>query len=140
MYFGVRTNKHEGLRVIKTQQTMHHKQDPHFGYVTIGDKEFYVREKSPYTKEIEPKHIKEFKDLNQTVKTMAQISAKIHARADSDIDHHYLTYHSETEILSVIDDWKNLRNEVDEWATFYQKRVKKDYDIFIEWCKEKNYI
>ena len=77
MYFGVRTNKHEGLRVIKTQQTMHHKQDPHFGYVTIGDKEFYVREKSPYTKEIEPKHIKEYKDLKQTVETMAQLSAKI---------------------------------------------------------------
>ncbi len=134
------TNKHEGLRVIKTQQAMHHKQDPHLGYVTIGDKEFYVREKSPFTKEIEPKHMKEYKDLKQTVKTMGQISAKIHARADSDIDHHYLTYHSETEILRVIDDWKNLRNEVDEWATHYQKCVKNDYVLFLEWCKEKNYI
>ncbi|WP_369522952.1 DUF2252 family protein [Guptibacillus hwajinpoensis] len=134
------TNKHEGLRVIKAQQAMHHKQDPHLGYVTISDKEFYVREKSPYTKETEPKHIKEYKDLKQTVKTMGQISAKIHARADTDIDHHYLTYHSETEIFRVIDDWKNLRYEVNEWATFYQKRVKKDYDIFIEWCKQKNYI
>ncbi|MGB7999055.1 MAG: DUF2252 family protein [Anaerobacillus sp.] len=134
------TERHEGLRVIRTQQAMHHKQDPHLGYLTIDDREFYVREKSPYSKEIEPKHIKDYKDLKQTVKIMARISAKIHSRADSDIDHHYLTYHSETEILRVIDhDWKGLRDEVNQWSTFYQNRVQSDFDLFTEWCKKENY-
>ncbi|WP_283153813.1 DUF2252 domain-containing protein [Guptibacillus hwajinpoensis] len=132
------TNKHEGLRVIKTQKAMHHKQDPHLGYITINDKEFYVREKSPYSAEIEPDHIQNYPEFKQTVTTMAKISAKIHARADSDIDHHYLTYHSETEILNVIDTWENLRNEVNHWASFYQNRVKQDFTIFKEWLKEKN--
>lgn len=130
-------HKHQGERVITTQQAMHHMADPYLGYFTMKNHEYYVRERSPYEKDLKPKHLEDVKSVEQTVKTMAKIAAKIHARADEDIEHGILGYHSEDEILKAIgEDKKGFIKEMQLWSKFYKQRVEKDFEIFNEWLKE----
>lgn len=35
-----------------TQQAMHHEADPFLGYMTMNDRHFYARERSPYKKKL----------------------------------------------------------------------------------------
>ncbi|MDL4840881.1 DUF2252 domain-containing protein [Aquibacillus rhizosphaerae] len=134
------TFNHQGKRVITTQQAMHHEADPYLGYFTMQNREFYVRERSPYEKDIKEKDLQEFKDVKQTIKTMAKISAKIHARADEDIKHGLLDYHSEKEILKAIgEDKDGFKKEMITWSKFYQERVEEDYLLFNEWLEEYFY-
>ncbi|MRH44557.1 DUF2252 domain-containing protein [Aquibacillus halophilus] len=133
-------NKHQGKRVITTQQAMHHKADPYLGYFTINNREFYVRERSPYEKDLKPKHLQEWKEVKRTLKTMGKITAKIHSRADTDIEHGILNYHSEQEILKAIDgDNSGFVKEMVMWSKFYKNRVEEDYGLFNEWLTESFY-
>lgn len=133
-------NKHQGKRVINTQQAMHHKSDPYLGYFTLQNRDFYVRERSAYEVDLETTDLNVFKKMKQTLKTMGKISAKIHARADADIEHGILDYHGEDEILKAIgDDKAGFKKEMIIWSKFYKDRVEKDYDLFNEWLKEYYY-
>ena len=49
---------HQGERVITTQKAMHHLEDPYLGFLTIDDRDFYVRERSPYKKKVKAKDMK----------------------------------------------------------------------------------
>ena len=134
-------NKHQGRRVIHTQRAMHHKADPYLGYFSFRGRDFYVRERSPFSKELKEKHWQSYKDVKQTVKTMAKISAKAHARADADIDDGIMDYHSEEAILDAIGSRKKLfRHQLVLWSRHYQKIVERDYQLFREWLVEKEYF
>ncbi|WP_186578461.1 DUF2252 domain-containing protein [Aquibacillus kalidii] len=134
------SHNHQGKRVISTQQAMHHKADPYLGYFTINNREFYVRERSPFEKELKPNHFKEEKDIKKTVKVMGKVSAKIHARADEDIEHGLLDYHSEQQILAAIGgDKSGFKKEMIIWSSYYKDRVKADYVLFNEWLEEYFY-
>lgn len=118
---------HQGERVVATQKAMHHLKDPYLGYTTIGDKEFYIRERSPYKKKVKQKDLVANKDYKRTVATMGRVAAKIHTRADISE-----SYRSADEILAAIDDKERFIHYV-TYATFmYKEQVKYDYEIFTE--------
>ncbi|WP_347862322.1 DUF2252 family protein [Salimicrobium sp. PL1-032A] len=130
-------HEHQGERVITTQQAMHHMSDPYLGYLEVNGKDFYVRERSPYEKDLKEKHLQKAKSVRQTVGVMAKVAAKIHARADVDLEHDILDYHSETEIMKVLKGEKEgFIKEMQVWSKFYKQRVEEDYELFVEWLKE----
>lgn len=134
-------NKHQGRRVIHTQKAMHHKEDPYLGYFTFHGREFYVRERSPFSKELKEKHWQDNKDVRRNVKSMAEISAKVHARADVDIDEGVMDYHSEEAILEAIGSSKKLfRHQLNVWSEYYQSVVYRDFELFKEWLVEQGYF
>lgn len=133
-------NDHQGKRVINTQQAMHHKADPYLGYFTMQNRDFYVRERSAYEKDLDKEELDGFKEMKRTLKTMGKITAKIHARADADIENGILDYHGEEEILKAIgDDKSGFKKEMVTWSKFYKERIEKDYVLFNEWLKEYFY-
>ncbi|WP_407270945.1 DUF2252 domain-containing protein [Radiobacillus sp. PE A8.2] len=133
-------NNHHGKRVIKTQEAMHHMADPYLGFFTMQNRHYYVRERSPYEKDVNEKYFVDEKDMKQTAKAMGKVTAKIHARADADIDHGLLTYHSEHEILQAIGgDSEGFIKEMTTWSKFYMIRVEKDYQLFLEWLEDYFY-
>ncbi|WP_411787680.1 DUF2252 domain-containing protein [Halobacillus rhizosphaerae] len=130
-------NKQQGRRVIHTQRAMHHKADPYLGYFTLHGRDFYVRERSPFSKEIKEKHLDDFKAVKQTVKIMGKISAKVHSRADADLEQGIMSYHSEKAILKAIGSNKKLfRHQISLWSDHYQDIVEHDYELFKQWLKE----
>ncbi|WP_345242271.1 DUF2252 domain-containing protein [Pontibacillus salipaludis] len=134
------SNKQQGKRVITTQQAMHHMSDPYLGYFTMQNRDFYVRERSPYEKDLKEKHLQEHKEVKRTVKTMGKISAKIHARADTDLEHGFLDYHSEKAIVNAIgEDFDGFAKELNIWSEFYKNRVYDDFEYFKEWLDEYFY-
>ncbi|RWZ60348.1 DUF2252 domain-containing protein [Halobacillus fulvus] len=134
-------NKHQGRRVIHTQQAMHHKADPFLGYFSFRGRDFYVRERSPFSKELKEKHWTDYKQVKRNVKTMGKISAKIHARADADLEEGVLDYHSEDAILKAIGKDKRLfYHQLIVWSRHYQHNVERDYQLFREWLVEEDYF
>ncbi|GEN54004.1 DUF2252 domain-containing protein [Halobacillus faecis] len=134
-------HKHQGRRVIHTQQAMHHLSEPFLGYFTMEGKDFYVRERSPFSRDVKEKHLHDLKSVKQTVKIMAKVSAKIHARADVDIDEGVLGYHSEDSIMEAIGtEKKRFRQQLSLWAAHYERKVYEDYELFVEWGKERGYF
>ncbi|MCA0968982.1 DUF2252 domain-containing protein [Halobacillus litoralis] len=134
-------NKHQGRRVAHTQRAMHHKADPYLGYFSFNGRDFYVRERSPFSKELKDKHWEDYKDVKRTVKTMAKISAKVHARADQDIEEGVMSYHSEEAILeSIGKDKKLFRHQLNVWSRYYQSVVEQDFELFKQWLVEQEYF
>lgn len=134
-------HKHQGRRVMHTQQAMHHLSDPYLGYFTMGGRDFYVRERSPFSKDLKEKHLTEEKALKRTVKTMAKISAKIHARADADIEEGVMPYHSEDAIMEAIgSNRKAFRKQLSLWSKHYASKVHNDYELFVEWGQKRGYF
>ncbi|WP_226579124.1 DUF2252 domain-containing protein [Halobacillus litoralis] len=134
-------HRHQGRRVMHTQQAMHHLSDPYLGYFSIDNHDYYVRERSPFSKDLKEKHLMDYKSMKQTIKTMAQISAKIHARADADIDEGILPYHSEDAIIEAIgSNQKGFRRQLSLWSSHYKQKVIQDYELFIEWGNENGYF
>jgi uncharacterized protein (DUF2252 family) len=126
--------EHQGERVIATQKAMHHLEDPYLGYLTINERHFYVRERSPYKKKVKVKLLQTVEELDSTLEIMGRVTAKIHARADADYQDELFTYHSEVEIL------KAIGNEFDTFCTqivfssmAYKEQVKQDYELFCQW-------
>ncbi|SHN27120.1 DUF2252 domain-containing protein [Gracilibacillus kekensis] len=131
---------HQGERVVATQKAMHHQADAYLGYFSIGKREFYVRERCAYDKDISLKHLSELKPIKQSVKIMGKIAAKIHARADQDIQEDLLDYHSEDEIHNMIKENKDaFIHELVLWSRFYKEQVEKDYALFLDWLKTYYY-
>ncbi|KHE73285.1 DUF2252 domain-containing protein [Halobacillus sp. BBL2006] len=134
-------NKHQGRRVAHTQRAMHHKADTYLGYFSMNGRDFYVRERSPFTKDLKEKDVEDFKSMNRAVKTMAKISAKIHARADADLEEGILDYHSEDAILEAIGSKKKLfRHQLSLWSDHYQDIVERDFELFKEWLSEQEFF
>ncbi|MFC0210941.1 DUF2252 domain-containing protein [Paenibacillus chartarius] len=133
-YFG-----HQGKRVIVTQQAMHHEADPYLGYLTIEDRHFYVRERSPYKKKLKVDKLDGAEELLAALETMGQITAKMHARADVDVKEGLLDYHSEDEIYAAMGEDRGAFAEfVANWAMSYAYQVEEDYVLFKEWVEERS--
>jgi len=128
---------HQGERVVATQKAMHQLEDPYLGYVTIDDKHFYIRERSPYKKKVKADKLVTLKDYDQTLKTMGRVTAKIHARADADIESVLLTHHSEVEIIKAIGNVDQFVRHITYAAVNYKEQVKYDYTLFCQWVQEK---
>ncbi|OMP68056.1 DUF2252 domain-containing protein [Domibacillus epiphyticus] len=129
---------HQGERVVTTQKAMHHHDDPLLGFVTIDNRHFYVRERSPYKKRVKPEDIENAKEFDKVLEVFGGIAAKIHARADVDIDHSLLSYHSEKEILNAIgDDYDAFAAQIVFLSNAYKERVKQDYVLFCGWLNYK---
>ncbi|RIX60311.1 DUF2252 domain-containing protein [Paenibacillus nanensis] len=127
---------HQGKRVITTQQAMHHEADPYLGYLTLNGRHFYARERSPYKKKLKPQKLRELKDWVRTAECMGQITAKLHARADADVDGGLLDYHSEDEIVRAIGkDTDAFCEYVANRALSYSQQVAEDYLQFKEWSE-----
>ncbi|MBW7475149.1 DUF2252 domain-containing protein [Paenibacillus oenotherae] len=125
---------HQGNRVITTQQAMHHEADPYLGYLSLGEREFYVRERSPYKKRLKLESLETVEDLLQVVEGMGSLTAKMHARADADVEHGVLAYHSEAEIVRAMgNDEDTFCASVAQWALSYTEQVELDYELFVEW-------
>ncbi|UOQ93499.1 DUF2252 domain-containing protein [Halobacillus shinanisalinarum] len=130
-------HKHQGRRVVHTQQSMHHLADPYLGYFTLQGHDFYVRERSPLTGELEAQDLQDPKSMLETIKTMARITAKIHARADADIENGLMDYHSEEAILDAIQrNQKEFIQQINVWSKHYQQVVEEDFLLFNEWLDE----
>ncbi|MCD7036690.1 DUF2252 domain-containing protein [Metabacillus sp. GX 13764] len=128
---------HQGKRVAATQQAMHHYGDPYLGFFTADGKEFYVRERSPYKKRIKAKQLKDTECWDDTLAVMGRITAKIHSRADKDIEQGLLDYHSEEEILKAIGSQFDIfQSELVFTAMTYKRQVILDYEIFCSWLTE----
>ncbi|MNO20808.1 hypothetical protein D3C76_105670 [compost metagenome] len=132
-YFG-----HQGKRVTATQQAMHHEADPYLGFLTLEGRHFYVRERSPYKKRLKLKDIETPEDMNRVLDVMGCLTAKMHARADADVDQGILPYHSEEEISKAMgQDPDAFARYLSRWAYGYANQVEKDYGMFTEWVKER---
>lgn len=130
--------EHQGERVIATQKAMHHLEDSHLGYLTIEDRHFYVRERSPYKKKVKASQLQTVEEMDSVLEIMGRITAKIHARADADLEVDLFSHHSEVEIL------KAIGNEFDTFCAqivfssiTYKEQVKRDYELFCQWVTEK---
>lgn len=123
---------HQGQRVVMTQQAMHHAPDPFLGYLTLGDRHFYVRERSPFKKKVKGESFKTSEDVVQTVSLMGRITAKMHARADADqVD--WFNHQSEKEILLAMGkDKEAFLRQVTDWAFYYADQVEEDYHMFCQ--------
>ncbi|OAH53219.1 hypothetical protein AWH48_12775 [Domibacillus aminovorans] len=129
---------HQGERVVTTQKAMHHHDDPLLGYVTIDNRHFYVRERSPYKKRVKPEDIENEKEFDQVLDVYGGIAAKIHARADADVEDALLSYHSEEEILNAIgDDYDAFAAQLVFLSKAYKEQVKQDYVLFCGWLNYK---
>lgn len=127
---------HQGKRVITTQQAMHHEADPFLGYLTLNGRHFYARERSPYKKKLKLAKLADTKDWVKTAECMGQITAKMHARADADVDEGILSYHSEDEIVRAIGkDTVAFCDYVTNRALSYSHQVMEDYQLFKEWSE-----
>lgn len=127
---------HQGKRVITTQRAMHHEADPYLGYLTLDGRQFYARERSPYKKKLKPLKLTEHKDWLKTAECMGQITAKLHARADADVEGGILSYHSEDEIVRAIGkDTGAFCKYVSERAQSYSRQVQEDYELFKGWSE-----
>lgn len=129
---------HQGKRVITTQKAMHHLEDPYLGYLTIDDRDFYVRERSPYKRKVKAKDMKKIKDIDETLELMGKITAKIHARADVDVQEELFSYHSEEEILKAIgDQFDSFCTQIVLTAMTYKVQVIRDYELFCQWADKE---
>ena len=128
---------HQGKRVIATQQAMHHKADPYLGFLTLEGRDFYVRERSPYKKRLNLEDVESPEDMTRILEIMGRLTAKMHARADADVNMGLLPYHSEKEISRAMGpDPAVFAQFISEWAYTYANQVEKDYSLFCEWVKE----
>ncbi|WP_397379365.1 DUF2252 domain-containing protein [Paenibacillus sp. YYML68] len=130
---------HQGKRVTVTQQMMHHEADPFLGYLSMGDRQFYVRERSPYKKKLKLEKLAGAEELVEVLDCMGRITAKLHARADADMAHSLIEYHSEDEIAKAIgEDEQSFSAFVARWASAYAYQVEADYELFTEWVQERS--
>ncbi|KAA9000375.1 DUF2252 domain-containing protein [Paenibacillus spiritus] len=130
---------HQGERVTATQRAMHHRADPYLGYFSLDGRDFYVRERSAYKKRLKLEDIESFEDMEKTVVHMGRLTAKLHARADSDIAEGLLPYHSEEEIAGAMGpDGKAMARYLSRWASLYADQVETDYTLFQQWVRERS--
>lgn len=135
-YFG-----HQGKRVTMTQQAMHHEADPFLGYMTMNDRHFYARERSPYKKKLKAEKLANADELFDVLDCMGRITAKLHARADADVDHGLMRYHSEDEIAAAIgNDVEAFCDYAADWSRAYAHQVEADYRLFAEWAQERTAV
>lgn len=128
---------HQGKRVTATQQAMHHAADEYLGFLTMDDRHFYVRERSPYKKRLKWEHIQNTDDMKQVVALMGRLTAKMHARADADVAAGVLPYHSEHEIVKAMgSDRDAFCRHITHWSTTYADQVETDYELFLAWMDE----
>lgn len=126
--------EHQGERVVATQKAMHHLEDPHLGYLTIDGRHFYVRERSPYKKKVKANQLQTVEEIDSTLDIMGRITAKIHARADVDIEVDLFSHHSEVEILKAIgNEFDTFCTQIVFTAITYKEQVKRDYELFGQW-------
>ncbi|WP_176560187.1 DUF2252 domain-containing protein [Brevibacillus dissolubilis] len=124
---------HPGLQVIASQRAMQHQPDPFLGIVSIGEKDYYIRERSPYKRKLKLDKIETHKHFLAALKVMGKATAKIHARADADIEAGLIDYHSEEAILAEIDaDRDGWYARLTEFAVRYAGQVREDYRVFVE--------
>ncbi|HZG87636.1 DUF2252 domain-containing protein [Paenibacillus sp.] len=127
--------EHHGQRVAATQRAMQHEADPFLGWLTIDDRHFYVRERSPFKKRLKADKIGAHDDLITTLKQMGRITAKIHSRADNDLreGEGIIDYHAEHEIWAAMGSDPNaFAATIAAWSIGYRSQVHEDYDIFKE--------
>ncbi|UVI30016.1 DUF2252 domain-containing protein [Paenibacillus spongiae] len=126
---------HQGERVVMTQKAMHHEADKYLGFLSMGDRHFYVRERSPYKKRLKLESLETAESLETVVDSMGRLTAKLHARADIDVRQGVLAYHSEDEIvLAMGEDEETFCAIVAQWALSYADQVEYDYALFVEWA------
>ncbi len=129
---------HQGKRVIATQRAMHHEADPYLGYLTLDGREYYIRERSPYKKRLKLDAISDAAEMTAVLEGMGRLTAKMHARADADVEQGVLAYHSEAEILAAMgDDEEAFCAFVAGWANGYAEQVEQDYELFQSWAKRR---
>lgn len=125
---------HQGARVVAAQRVMVNSQDPYLGYLTIDGKEYYIRQRSPYKRKVKAKNIDGDEELVETLRVQAQITAKIHARADAKSN--VLGYGASAYIAKTIGASKSLFvDQLFRGADFYAEQVRFDFNAFLAWVE-----
>ncbi|MBB3110668.1 uncharacterized protein (DUF2252 family) [Paenibacillus phyllosphaerae] len=128
---------HQGRRVVMTQQAMHHEADRYLGELSIGERQFYVRERSPYKKRLKLAALAP-EEMGAVLATMGQLTAKLHARADADVEQGLLAYHSEAEIVQAMgEDEAAFFATITHWALAYADQVERDFALFTQWAASR---
>jgi len=122
---------HHGERVTATQRAMQHEADPFLGWFTLDDRHFYVRERSPYKKRLKAEKLRSPDEMTKALKLMGRITAKIHARADGDVQNGLLDYHAEDAIrIAMGPDADAFALSLSAWALQYAAQVREDFEQF----------
>jgi uncharacterized protein (DUF2252 family) len=130
--------RHQGKRVVVTQRAMHHDADPFLGYLELDGRYFYIRERSPFKKKLKAESIDDFGELKDIVEVMGRITAKLHARADADVEQGILSYHSEKEIEKAMgEDCGDFCRSLSNWALSYAGQVEDDFRLFTDWVEKE---
>jgi hypothetical protein len=69
---------------------------------------------------------------------MGCITAKLHARADADVEHGILSYHSEKAIQEAMgEDCGDFGRTLSNWALSYAGQVEDDFLLFTDWVNKE---
>lgn len=85
---------------------------------------------------MDPEQLLDRNSMLATVETMGKVTAKIHARADSDVDAS-LPHESEVEILKAIGNLDRFVDDLTQMEMFYKRQVEKDFQLFTEWVEKE---
>lgn len=130
--------RHQGKRVAVTQRAMHHEADPFLGFLELDGRHFYVRERSPYKKKLKAESIGSIEEMKDAAEVMGRITAKLHARADADVEQGILPYHSEREIEEAMgEDCGDFCRTLANWSLSYAGQVEDDYRLFTDWLEQE---
>ena len=76
--------------------------------------------------------------MDVTLEIMGRITAKIHARADTDFEADLFSHHSEVEILKAIgNEFKTFCKQIVFASMAFKEQVKRDYELFCQLVMDK---
>lgn len=119
----------EGSRVAFAQETHLPNANPYYGYLSIDDMSYLVRERSPFKARVKLEKLTDLKDFREYVEACGAALAYSHARTDLAIakrDHS-----SEAKILQSVNP-KTFAVDVERFAMAMADRVSTDWKTFVK--------
>ncbi|HEY9705470.1 MAG TPA: DUF2252 family protein, partial [Allocoleopsis sp.] len=123
-------NNHHGQRVTMTMKAMLNNADDLVGYTTVGNNQFFIREKSPYSEDFDYTLLTSYDKFNTAVDYFGKIVAKNHALADQDYDASLISYSEDKQITDVVTSKSGFKTEILNFALDYANQVELDYNSF----------
>ncbi len=123
-------NNHHGQRVTMTMKAMLNNADDLVGYTTVGNNQYFIREKSPYTEDFDYTLLTTYDKFNTAVDYFGKIVAKNHALADQDYDANLISYSQDKQITDVVTSKSGFKTEIFNFAVDYANQVELDYNSF----------
>lgn len=123
-------NNHQGYRMVRTAKAMMSNTDWLYGYTTVNNVPYSLREKSPYQQDFDYSLLTSYDKFNTAVEYMAKVLARSHSASDQDYDSTLITYSMDKQITDVVTDRTAFKNEILNFALDYQRQVEYDWSSF----------